>query len=96
MELLVPGKHRLLLNYIEEFLIPLCMTRKTLDFFIDKNIPKEIGNGDFQDYVIWREFNYTLLKYIESEYDGVIIVPMTIVNPLYFDEIIGRLRKEKK
>ncbi len=68
---------------------------ENIGFFIDKNIPKEIGNGDFQDYVIWREFNYTLLKYIESEYDGVIIVPMTIVNPLYFDEIIGRLRKEK-
>src|SRR5690606_15132611 len=28
----------------------------------------------------------------DLEYDGIIIVPMTIVNPQYFEEIVGRLR----
>ncbi|MEI4771557.1 AAA family ATPase [Psychrobacillus sp. FJAT-51614] len=62
--------------------------------FINKNIPKEIRRGDFQDYSIWRESNYTILKYIDSEYDGIVIVPMTIVNPQYFEEIVDKLRDD--
>ncbi|WP_397538961.1 AAA family ATPase [Rummeliibacillus pycnus] len=67
---------------------------ENMGFFINKNIPKEISKGDFQDYRIWRELNYTILKSIDSEYDGVIIVPMTIVNPQYFEEIVGKLRDD--
>ena len=63
-------------------------------FFINKNIPKEMTKGDFQHHVIWREFNFKTLKYIHSQFNGIIIVPMTIVNPLYFEEIILRLKKE--
>lgn len=65
-----------------------------IGFFINKNIPKEMTNGDFQNHSIWRELNYTTLKYIENNYDGIILVPMTIVNPQYFDEIVGRLRTD--
>lgn len=54
-------------------------------------IPKELKKADFQDYEVWREGNYCFLKYLDQEYDGVLIVPMTIVNPQYFDELIGRL-----
>ncbi|HWL22497.1 MAG TPA: AAA family ATPase [Ureibacillus sp.] len=57
-------------------------------------IPKEIKKSDFQDYAVWREANYSFLKYLDSEYEGTIIVPMTIVNPQYFHEIIGRLRED--
>ncbi|WP_277587509.1 AAA family ATPase [Psychrobacillus antarcticus] len=67
---------------------------ENIGFFINRNIPKEISKGDFQDYSIWRELNYTTLKYIDSEYDGIIIVPMTLVNPQYFEEIVGKLRDE--
>ena len=63
-------------------------------FFINKNIPTELSKPDFQDHSVWRELNYTTLKYIASEYNGVIIVPMTIVNPQYFEEIITKLRKD--
>jgi len=63
-------------------------------FFINKNIPKEISKQDFQDFSIWRELNYTTLKYIDSEYNGIIIVPMTIVNPQYFEEIVTKLRND--
>ena len=65
-----------------------------IGFFINKNIPKEISKRDFQDYSIWRELNYTTLKYIVSEYKGIIIVPMTIVNPQYFEEIVENLRND--
>ncbi|MGN7479320.1 AAA family ATPase [Solibacillus silvestris] len=63
-------------------------------FFINKNIPKELTKGDFQSHGIWREFNYKILKYIHSQFNGTIIIPMTIVNPLYYEEIIGRLKAE--
>lgn len=67
---------------------------ENIGFFIGKNIPKEICMGDFQDYSIWRESNFNILKYIHSEYNGVIIVPMTVVNAQYFEEIVGKLRSE--
>lgn len=41
---------------------------------------------------MWRDFNYAMLKHLDETYDGIIIVPMTVVNPQYFEEIIGRLR----
>ncbi|MCK1997945.1 zeta toxin family protein [Psychrobacillus psychrodurans] len=67
---------------------------ENIGYFINRNIPKEISKGDFQDYSIWRELNYTTLKYIDREYDGIIIVPMTLVNPQYFEEIVEKLRDD--
>ena len=63
-------------------------------FFINKNMPKEMTTGDFQNHEIWREFNFKTLKYIHNQFNGTIIVPMTIVNPQYYEEIIGRLKVE--
>jgi broad-specificity NMP kinase len=40
---------------------------------------------------MWREFNYKILKYINYNYNGTIIAPMTIYVKQYYDEIIGRL-----
>ncbi len=61
-------------------------------FLIRDNIPKRLKKDDFQDYEIWRTFNYELLKYIHSEYKGIIIVPMTICNKSYMQEIVDKLR----
>jgi nicotinamide riboside kinase len=58
------------------------------------NIPKEILKDDFQDYPLWREANYTLLKRISEAYQGTIIVPMTLTNEQYFEEIIGTLKDD--
>lgn len=63
-------------------------------FYIRKNLPREISKSDFQDYTMWREMNYSMLKYLDTNYRGVIIVPMTIVNPQYFRQIVGRLRDD--
>lgn len=66
---------------------------ENVGYFIRKNSPpeSELNQGDFQDIELWREINYKMLKLISDKYDGVIIVPMTLVNPQYYDEIIGRL-----
>lgn len=64
---------------------------ENIGYFIRKNTPQKLHKPDFQDYEEWREFNYAMLKRLNDEYDGVIIVPMTITNPQYYDEIVGRL-----
>ncbi|MFD2043262.1 AAA family ATPase [Ornithinibacillus salinisoli] len=61
-------------------------------FVFMENVPKEIAESDFQDYPLWREANYQLLKQLADQYHGTIIVPMTLTNEAYFQEIVGRLR----
>jgi hypothetical protein len=67
---------------------------ENLGYFIRKNIPKSMEKGDFQDHQLWREFNFKLIKDIAEKYEGVLIIPMTIVNPEYFNEIVGSLRSQ--
>lgn len=62
--------------------------------FIRDNLPEQLSKGDFQDFPLWREFNYSMLRHIYREFPGTIIVPMTIVNPQYLHEIAGRLRHD--
>ena len=72
---------------------------------IDKSIiydPEKIGmfltstlptkEDDFQDYRLWRTINYEMLKNLYIEFE-VIIVPMTITNKQYYNEIVGRLER---
>ncbi|MGJ0846324.1 AAA family ATPase [Tissierella praeacuta] len=67
---------------------------ENIGYFIRNNTPKEIQRFDFQDHGQWRSFNYEMLKYIALEYLGIIIVPMTINNHQYYEEIIQRLRDD--
>lgn len=62
--------------------------------------PEEIGGflsnmfnyekDDFQDYELWRILNSDILKYMCSIYE-IVIVPMTITNKDYYDEIVNEL-----
>lgn len=61
-------------------------------FLIRDNIPSNMKENDFQDFHIWREFNYSMLSYINSNFKGTIIVPMTVINKRYFDEVVGKLK----
>lgn len=61
-------------------------------FFIRDNLPKSMQLADFQHHPEWRTFNVEMLAKIARSYDGVIIVPMTLVDRLYYDEIIGALQ----
>lgn len=64
---------------------------ENMGFFLRNNTPASCATSDFQDIPLWREANYEILRMISRQFDGTIIVPMTIVNPQYFDEIITRL-----
>lgn len=63
-------------------------------FFLRKNLPDVCHTADFQDMPLWRSFNYQMLKELHESYRGPVIVPMTLVEPAYFEEIIGRLEDE--
>ena len=66
--------------------------------------PEQVGFGlhrmlppglraDFQDLPAWRHAVYEMFDLALREHDGVLIAPMTVVEPTYFAEIVGRLRE---
>ena len=67
---------------------------ENVGFFLRKNMPEECRTPDFQDMKLWREFNYQVLKEIDAAYQGTVIVPMTLVRPAYYEEIVRRLADE--
>lgn len=48
--------------------------------------------GNFQDLPAWRHSVTELLRLTLTAYTGAVIVPMTLVNHGYFEEIVGGLR----
>jgi hypothetical protein len=61
-------------------------------FFLRRILPSEVGVGDFQNHQIWREYTYQGLQYITENFAGMIIVPMTVVDPLYYNQTAGALK----
>ncbi|MEU6097561.1 AAA family ATPase [Streptomyces sp. NPDC047079] len=49
--------------------------------------------GDFQDLVSWRQGVVEVLDLALSKHDGTVIAPMTVTDPRYFAETVGRLRE---
>ncbi|MEU5401206.1 AAA family ATPase [Streptomyces sp. NPDC005963] len=47
---------------------------------------------DFQDLAAWRQGVFEALDVSLRSHPGVLIAPMTLVEPAYFEEIVGRLR----
>ncbi|MBW4453320.1 MAG: tunicamycin resistance protein [Nostoc indistinguendum CM1-VF10] len=64
-----------------------------IGFALRKVVPPSM-HRDFQDHPVWREFTYQGLRYVAENFAGEIIVPMTVVNPLYYEQTVGMLRKE--
>ncbi len=60
-------------------------------FFIRDNLPPGLEQDDFQDFPLWRSFNREMLDYAAARYGGHIIVPMTVTNRAYYDEVVGAL-----
>ena len=63
--------------------------------FLWDNSPASLSRkGDFQEIPLWRSINVDMLKYLDANYDGVLIVPMTLTNPQYYDEIVGQMERD--
>lgn len=61
-----------------------------IGFAIHKMLPAR-ARGDFQDRPQWRAAVVATLADAVAAHDGPVIIPMTLVNPDYFDEIMGGL-----
>ena len=57
-------------------------------FFLRHLVPPS-GTGDFQDLPIWRTLVADVAVALDRHYDETLVVPMTLVVPGYFDEILG-------
>lgn len=60
-------------------------------FYIRRNIPKTLDKPDFQDFPQWREINRQMINFLSGSFDGVLIVPMTVTDNRYLEEIAGGL-----
>ncbi|MGW4648406.1 AAA family ATPase [Kitasatospora sp. NPDC004289] len=61
-------------------------------FGLHRMLPPAL-RGDFQDLPAWRQGVFEVLDRALGEQSGVVIVPMTVVEPAYFAETVGRLRE---
>ncbi|WP_214771800.1 AAA family ATPase [Exiguobacterium sp. s133] len=58
-----------------------------------EQLPSTRTYSDFQDEPLWRELTRVILERSNQSGNRTIIVPMTVTNPIYFDEIVGELRR---
>ena len=64
-----------------------------LGFGLQRMLPAGLRR-DFQDFAAWRQGVHEVLDLILRSADGPVIVPMTVVEPLYFADVIGRLASD--
>jgi AAA domain len=62
-----------------------------LGFGLHRMTPARL-RGDFQDFPAWRQGVFEVLDRTLTRYEGTVIVPMTVVDPAYFAQTVGRLR----
>ena len=55
-------------------------------------IPADEQTDDFQDLRAWRELARAAVSSLARTRSGPVVVPMTLVDELYFDEIVGGIR----
>ncbi|OEV03916.1 AAA family ATPase [Streptomyces oceani] len=61
-------------------------------FGLHRTLPASL-RGDFQDLRAWRQGVYETLDLALTRHPGTLIAPMTVVEPRYFQETVGRLRE---
>lgn len=64
-----------------------------LGFALNRMMPTALRR-DFQDLASWRQGVFEVLNLTLRSSRGPVIVPMTVVEPRYFRETVGRLRDE--
>lgn len=67
---------------------------ENVGFFLRRNEPKQLAADNFQDEPLWRSINRDMLLHLSKNFEGTILVPMTLVREEYYGEIIGGLRQQ--
>lgn len=67
---------------------------ETVGFWLRKQLPKSRTKlyPNFQDDPLWRKINLNVMTELAETYSGTILVPMTLIDPAYYHELIGGLR----
>ena len=60
--------------------------------WLRKVVPADLRRSDFQDIPTWRRLTVATIEGLLRDYSRPVIVPMTVVDPVYFGETVGRLR----
>ncbi|QKW07262.1 ATP-binding protein [Streptomyces sp. NA04227] len=63
-----------------------------LGFGLHRMLPPAL-RGDFQDLPVWRQGVSDMLDLAARNHPGTVLVPMTVTEPVYFAETVGRLRE---
>ncbi|MFH8366739.1 AAA family ATPase [Streptomyces sp. NPDC018031] len=63
-----------------------------LGFGLHRMLPGRL-RGDFQDLPLWRRGAFEMIDLVLREARGPVIVPMTVVDPVYHRETVGALRE---
>jgi hypothetical protein len=61
-------------------------------FMLRKVVPKDFQTGDFQDLPLWRRLTVETAAGLLEQTGRPLIVPMALVDPKYFAEVVGELR----
>lgn len=61
-------------------------------FGLHRALPPEL-RADFQDLAAWRVGVVEVLDRALTHHPGPVVAPMTLVDPSYFDEVVGGLRR---
>ena len=59
---------------------------------LQRTIPHERHTDDYQDFPLWRRLTMETVSGLVTEYRRPVVVPMTLTNDAYRQEIIGGLR----
>jgi hypothetical protein len=65
-----------------------------LGFLLRTWQPADAVVNDFQDLSVWRRLVVETASGLIRDFGRPLIVPMTLLNPSYFDEIVGTLDRE--
>ncbi|MGH2363549.1 MAG: AAA family ATPase [Chloroflexota bacterium] len=63
-------------------------------YLLWKWVPGGRASGDFQHLATWRRVVTEAVRSLSLEFAGPLVVPMTLLEPRYFDEIIGGLTRQ--
>jgi hypothetical protein len=63
-----------------------------LGYGLHRMLPPEL-RSNFQNFAAWRQGVHEVLDLVARKSAGTVIVPMTVIDPGYFDQIVGRLRQ---
>ena len=76
-------------------LLPDAMTLdpEEIGAMLRKVIPAAQRTGDFQDLRVWRSLTVAAVEGVLQDHPGLLLVPMTVIDPAYFDETVGELRR---